>query len=297
MKWNQNNGRKAVCVSFDFELGWGVIDSKLWRTREKRGIYSQLRYELKTILDYADKLGFPLTIACVGAMLEKEDEWSFEHLPGEYRNQVDEFVSQAQKPTVYAGDLMDMIGDARICHEIGSHTYTHIHARHHEVTDEILLSELQKANKAIVPFSKACSSLIFPRDQVFPDGVMRNQESIFVVREPPKINRGSSQIVTPSIIKYNEWGGVTCSGSMFMNWSTGWKAPIKKEIVKRGIREFFLQDEGVFHFWLHPFNFSEVKGLSKTFIEFMEGVARERDDGKIDILVMNDFRERNDVNS
>ena len=279
-----------VIISLDFELGWGVLQEGLWLARERKGVYERLRYDFQTMLDYSSKWEIPMTIGCVGAMLQDRERWDLEHLPLDYRTAIERFADQARSTTVHGRDLFEMILDCSAKHEISSHTYTHLHKNHKSASAEILKEEILRADGVLRHLGGNGESLIFPRDQVF------EKESLIgsgtkSVRVPPKTG-GRNRLeklfyVPPARKETSEWEGVELSGSMFLNWSTGWKSKFKRFVVKRKVSNYI--NSGVsddYHFWIHPFNLSEVPGFSEYFIDFMGRLASLRDSGVINVVTM-----------
>jgi hypothetical protein len=284
----------AFVISLDFELGWGSISSEKWLQREKRGIFDSVRDDFGRILQRSSELDIPMTIACVGAMIQNPSDWNFDHLPQSYRSAVEYFVGRAKKTTFDGSDLFEMILASNVQHEIASHTYTHLHARHPEANDDCLKAEINKSLSALGKFSKKISTLIFPRDQVFNPSVLSDSE-ISCIRIPPiidKNNRCLSHFSVPkSVCTYGSWGGLELSGSLFLNWSTGKKSFVKKIIIKNNTNRLIHKKKHgrVYHFWFHPFNLAETKGFSSWYLKFMDEAALSRDRNELSFLTMTDL--------
>lgn len=282
-----------IIISLDFELGWGVIESNLWKERERRGVYKYLREDMKCILERADHLHIPMVFAPVGAMIQTESQYQFSHLPPIYRESVEKFVGKADVATVSGIDLMKMILASRVRHEIGTHTYSHLHALHREASDEILRSDLLLSIHAISEWCSAPTSLIFPRDQVFSDAVLVDS-GIEIVRRPEKISKGwlARQFkMTESSNEFASWGGAEQTGSLFLNWSTGGFSRAKEILVKLKAKRTMIDRNCYFHLWLHPFNWSETPRLKGWFLDYLDELATARDLGLIEIITMKKHRE------
>lgn len=284
----------TIVISLDFELGWGSIIDGKWYQREQKGVYERLRDDFYRILKRSLELDIPMTIGCVGAMVQKPSDWNFSHLPEDYRLAVEKFVTRAKKYTVQGEDLLEFIMNSNVKHEIASHTYSHLHAAHPSASDESLIAEIKKSITVFQSTSKKVSSLIFPRDQVFSDYVL-SQSGISCVRIPPIANNKKWFLnyfrFLPSICRNGRWGGCELSGSLFLNWSKGKKAFFKKQLIQNKIK-FLLSGRGtgsVYHLWFHPFNLSETKGFSDWCQKFMEQAASVRDRNILCFKTMNEL--------
>lgn len=279
-----------VIISLDFELGWGVLQEGLWLARERKGVYERLRYDFQTILDYSSIWEIPMTIGCVGAMLQDRESWSLEHLPLDYRTSIERFADRARRTTVHGRDLLEMISDCPARHEIASHTYTHLHKNHVSASVEVLKEEILRADSVLRHLGGNGESLIFPRDQVFENESLVGSGTMSARVPPITVGRGRMDrlfYVPPAENKMADWGGMELSGSMFLNWSTGWKSTFKRFVVKKKVAKCLSSGvDGDYHFWIHPFNLSEVPGFSKYFIDFMGRLASLRDSGDINIVTM-----------
>lgn len=278
-----------VIISLDFELGWGGLQERSWEQRQKTGVYKRLRDDMALVLARADELDIPMTFASVGAMLQSEEEYQFSHLPIGYRNAVDYFVTHAERETVDGRDLMGMVLASRVSHEIASHTYSHLHAQHQEATDEALRADLLLSLDVLKKWGIDATSLVFPRDQEFSGSVLSGS-GIEMVRVPPRFGRFaklSRAITLPKSTSAKAgWGGVEQSGSMLLNWSTGKKAGLKKALISSKSRQTLNNKNGAYHFWLHPFNWSDTPGFAEWFLGYLELLATRRDQFSVELVTM-----------
>ncbi len=56
-----------LVISFDFELGWGVLESERWQKREAAGVYTAMRPLFPELLNLFEGLDLTTTWAVVGA--------------------------------------------------------------------------------------------------------------------------------------------------------------------------------------------------------------------------------------
>ena len=126
----QRESKPALVVSFDFELGWGILDEPVWRELEAQGLYSRLRSILADLFGFLATRRLPTTWATVSSMLvDDRADLELDHLPEPYKSYAAVFFDEAAWHTRCANDLMESwhqsLGEFS---EIASHTSTHIYA-------------------------------------------------------------------------------------------------------------------------------------------------------------------------
>lgn len=135
-----------VTLSMEIELGWGYHEVE---KKDKYESFSEGRKEetrcFKELIGLCDDLKLPFTFAPVGHLFLRECDGNHE---GPYRDdwfKEDPGTSWEEDPLFYAPDIIKMIKDADVDHEIGTHTFSHVSLD--EVSKETLESEFEKTWK------------------------------------------------------------------------------------------------------------------------------------------------------
>jgi len=151
-----------VTLSVEVELGWGTHDKNDYGHLSADG--SVERSALKDLLNVCDGLEIPISFDIVGHLFESECEGWHE---GEYPRgwwSADPGTGVESDPLFYAPELVQMIQDADVNHEICTHTYSHILGD--EVPPETLEDELSKVENLHREFEiPGPYSIVFPRHQ------------------------------------------------------------------------------------------------------------------------------------
>lgn len=300
----------STCViSFDFELGWGVIQRGGWVDRERSGVYRRLRDILPRLWAFLGESEMPTTWAVVSAMLlESQDRLNMEHLPKEYRDEVHQFLKESEGETRCGRDLLEHMDRAGRYIEVASHTSTHLNSHVPGMTADIFRTDVADSMESLEGvFGKVPRSLIFPRDDSsFRTAVVDLPLSGF--RLNPSLGRSEGPLmraargfgrffreVQPSLITTGSGGRVFQTGSLYFNWVGGRYPSVKRNLLLRQTRRLlrqFGESEGVFHVWLHPFNLAESKELLELLLMFLKEVRTLRDQGRCEVLCMKTITER-----
>ena len=306
--------KPALVVSFDFELGWGVLDDPVWRELEAQGLYSNLRSVLADLFRFLATRQIPTTWATVSSMLvDDRANLELDHLPEPYRSETAVFFDEAAWYTRCANDLMESwhrsLGDFS---EIASHTSTHLYASAGSVTGSMYRRDVEISLELLdVVSTRRVESLVFTRDQTdfLPDVLELRPLN---VRVPPiggggyggsstagRLFRGAARFlrrVPSSKFELVSGGGSTQSGSLYFNWTGSRISPVKalqvRALASRMLEQLAKGTES-FHVWLHPFNLAETSAHLQRFKRFMTRAADLRDAGQIEILTMREFAMRN----
>lgn len=306
----------ALVVSFDFELGWGVLDSPDWRAREAAGLYRDLRPILGRLFDRLHDWQCPTTWAAVASMFtENQAALELGHLPSNYRDAVRQFTHDAEPATRDARDLMDRWPELAEFSEVCSHTSTHLYPAVPGASGPSYAADvLASCEQLEAYFGSKIESLVLTRDdcKFLPDVL---QARPLHVRVGPRnygsrgsgklgrIVRGAARFFEPvpaSEFERLAQGGSTQSGSFYFNWSGGDFAAVKRAQVqiqaKRALRQLATTEQ-VVHVWLHPFNLAESPRHFASFVDFLGKAVELRDAGKTEILTMRGLAAREWGNS
>ena len=287
-----------VYLTFDFEAGWGGIDDRLWPQRQANGLYRAMRPMLADLVGRLDRLELSCTWAVVGALIEAPELNDIAHLRGAYRAEAERFVAGAEPETRDGRDMLDMILGARTPQRFASHGYSHVSFTDPEQDDAVLAADLEFARRANKAAGLACDRLVFPcnhvgaLEQVGAAGIakvrtpaMRNGS--FAVPAPTLAGRAWAALTTPPapVTETDHDGVCLHSGTEFLNW--GPRAGLAKRVLhKRRISaalELAARGGGDVHFWLHPVDLVETRGLFSHFLTILDRLGQMRDKGQIEI--------------
>lgn len=301
----------AVVISFDFELGWGVLEQDNWRRRESAGVYSRMREDIPKLLRLLRQSEIPTTWAVVTNMLaESNHDMDIEHLPQDYRDQVNNFLNHANPTTVLGLDLFEQVAVMDTLCEIGSHSASHIYGSHPSVTAIQYSTDIQQSTKRLEKIlGSPVSSLVFPRDQ--------DNYRLQVAQKIPKLNmrlnpkfgesqstvdRGISGLldfirpVKKSQTMVGASGEIYQTGSLNFNAFGGRYKFVKKQLLQVRLKRLAKQlnkgkNGDLYHIWLHPFNLSESSLNFSLFKDFLALLESLREAGTIKIETMSSIGE------
>ena len=295
-----------IVISFDFELGWGVLDSPLWRQRQDSGVYEKLRPIVKKLADYFEENSVRTTWASVGAMFETDTgNIKTEHLPEGYRRDVETFLTNADSQTWNALDIVDMLKDKSSI-EVASHTYSHIYSSYPGTKVEHQLKDSQLSVDILEHvFKRQMKSIIYPRDQIdYRREIFealklqyRINPSFFKQNSAAnRLMRGAKSFLV-GVPQSDVYIGskMECAqvGSLYFNWVGGKYEAIKKTNLLLSLNKLKKQvksETGLYHIWLHPFNLSESSLVLEEFYKFIGELLELQKKYRVEFLSMEDIR-------
>ncbi len=316
-----NTQRGTMVMSLDLELCWGRFSTVPVTVLETES--SQERKQIKRLLALLDQYEIPSTWAVVGHLML---DGCSRHQTGAHAEIVsrpnyswfrkdwyvyDPCTSAGRSPGWYAPDILDWIRQARVKHEIGSHSFAHIFYGDAECSATAARDDLKAAVAAAAAKGITLRSFVFPRNQVGHLDVLR-ELGIRSYRgvDPawPRYGKGAlfktmnffDQLLAlpPEPIHAQETipGLWNIPGNHFYMARTGVRKliPITSRVLKGklGIRQA-IRRGGVYHLWFHPFNLnadadSMLSGLERIFAY----AHRMRERGLLDISTMAEYGAR-----
>ena len=286
-----------VYLTFDFEIGWGSIDDGGWPRRQSAGVYRDLRPLFRELVAALDDRALPCTWAVVGAILEPDGKATLSHLDGAYLKDAIAFQDGAEALTRDGRDLLDVLLAARAPHRFATHGYTHVSFQDTEQSAEGLATELSLARDANRRAGLDASRLVFPRNQLGHLDIV-HASGIDKVRTPAagqsgtprgRLARGLRAVTAPPAEVTETMtpdGLVLHSGTEFLNWGVN-ASPLKVAVHKRRLSRAIrmaASGRGDAHFWVHPFNLVETKGLFPYFLGMLATLEGLREKGQIDVV-------------
>lgn len=292
-----------LVVSFDFELGWGILDSPIWRLRQQQGVYRRLREVFNQLVGLLAATRLPTTWGVVSSsFVERESDLALNHLPVPYADAVRAFFHEAEWETRCSIDLFDRWSAIGGFSELSSHSSTHLHADYPGLDAAAWVRDILDSCDAIERrYGRTVRSVIFPRDQA------RFRLELAAVR--PMHYRLSPAFMLPAggwrhilartrlqlgaipamTVAEGRHGETYQSGSLFFNWPAGrgeWLRQARLERQQARLLAALERGGGSHHVWLHPFNLARTPRHYELFAGFLSQVARLRDSGKVEVLTM-----------
>lgn len=285
----------TVVFSADFEMAWAFRFSK---TKQKEAVERGLseRKNVPTLIDHFNKYEIPVTWATVGHLFLKEcnqgpgglphpemprpgyfenRNWSFQSGDWYQHDPCSDYISD---PAWYASDLISLITDSDVKHEIGCHSFSHIDFTYMNCPSELAEAELDACIRA------TAARNIKLRSMVFPGGTFGNFESLkkkglICYRKPMRYHLDLPYI--------DEFGLIAVPSSLGLDKDPyGWPKEFHLEMIRKYIEKASMY-RLVCHFWFHPS--MEKWYLENVMPDVLEIVAGYRDAGLINVETMADL--------
>lgn len=156
---------KYVLFSMDCELAWGFADltSPVERVESMRDHSSSVRNVYSMLIDLFDKYDIPATWAFVGHLFYDSCSEST-HPVNDLTGGADPYSNQDVDPLYYAPDVIDMVEETDIDHDIGGHSFTH--PEFTQIEESTARAELATMVDIAAERGIDISSFVFPRNSV-----------------------------------------------------------------------------------------------------------------------------------
>lgn len=297
-------------LSLDTEIAWGTYGAqKLSRLSPCFNAYRDYFPRLIALLDAYD---IPATFAVVGHLfLEQcsghddvqQPHYRWSGAPDSYR---DPCSDRQRAPWYYAPDIIDQIRGARVHHEIGTHTFTHVIAADPAVTPTVWEAQLAKCAALHAERGLPMRSLVYPQNQIaytdrlndFGIVAYRGVERRWYTRLPRPLHRAFHLLdrtlgLTPptynlSSLRVGE-RLVDLPSSQFLMAYDGIRRfiPTSARVrqARRGLEQAVRRGQ-LFHLWFHPFNLGTSEEMFEALSQILQIAARYRDAGQLRVLTM-----------
>jgi peptidoglycan/xylan/chitin deacetylase (PgdA/CDA1 family) len=277
-----------LIISADFEMAWAWRYTKTGADPLKKA--ARERKNLPSILKVFEEHNIPITFATVGHLFLQrcrpgdhewmrriphfDDHWRF--AAGDWFEH-DPHTHYKAAPEWYAPDLVQMVLDSSVKHEIGCHTFSHIDFSYKNCPADVAADELTACRQAAQPYG------IFLESFVFPGGMYGSFEQLKANGFQIYRKKNDFELAYP----YRDEYGLlvsTSSGCLEYNLNYRWKSEyfisrLKKYVLKA------MATHTIAHLWFHP-------SLDPFFIErifpaFLSFAEAERQKGDLWIGPMN----------
>ena len=310
----------TLILSLDVELAWGTFD--------KRG-YDKYRHHFRTyrtnfrkLLDLLNHYHIPATFAFVGHLLlsecKRHGNTTHPDVPQpQYRwypfdwHHLDPGTNIDRDPWWYGTDLLEMVRNTPVAHEIASHTFTHAIIGDADCSREVAFSQWNKCKELHERHGLKFESAIFPRNKIGHLDVLK--ELGLIAYRGPALNWyrprrpmprqlakliDSYLAVPPPVYRYDQITPavpINIPASMFLPSFDGFRRylPTHSRVLQatRGIRNAISQG-GLFHLWFHPFNLGSNPRYFKVLNEICALTMRCRERHQLRVLTMSQFAQR-----
>lgn len=302
-------------LSLDTEIAWGTFDvGGLHRYAHH---FNEERQVVRRLVSLLDKYQIPATWAFVGHLLLDSCQQNPDGLPHpevlrpSYRwyphdwHHLDPCTDWESDPWWYGPDLVRMVLNSPIKHEIGTHTFSHIVVGDTDCTEEIFRSQLTACVDAHRTYGLNIGSIVYPRNSVaFLDvlseyGITayRGCERRWYAHRSPRLVKilrllDRTLAFTPTTYAVTglvEGDRVNLPASMFLVPRDGVRRliPMASRVsqAERGLKRAAERGE-LFHLWFHPFNLASDPRLFEALEVVLARAAALRETGGLSILTM-----------
>lgn len=171
----------VVLISADFELAWAWLYSRGFHNSFSVSIQKakQERANIPGIITLCEQYNIPITWATVGHLFlescKKEGHSAHVDMPrlNHFENQYSKFsgldwyeydpcTNFETDPEWYCPDLINIIKDSKVKHEIACHTFSHIDCRDGICSRDVMRAELRKCKELAKKIGLQLSSFVHP---------------------------------------------------------------------------------------------------------------------------------------
>lgn len=288
---------KYILFSLDCELAWGFadLDPPIPRVETMRSDPTNVRSAYRTILGLFDEYDIPATFAFVGHLFL--DECTADTHPiNDLTTPSDPMSSIGDDPLYYGSDLVKLVADATVDHEIGGHAFSH--PVFDEIDSETASAELQALISAADEHGVTISSFVFPRN-----AVAHTEELVahgidtyrtFTVGENYILRRGLKPALTgdsqfwsvPPVRPNVDDDGLTAVGGSRLLHEVRWSYihPLR---LRRTINQ--MNHGEVVHFCFHPHDMLGYFKFDWVLERVLAVVEKYRDRGDVEVVTMADM--------
>jgi hypothetical protein len=173
---NQQKG--GMIISADFESAWAYRYAKCFVDPHQAALQKalQTRKNVPILINLFEEFNTAITWATVGHLFLKnckkgDHDWMkripyFENRNWKYDNgdwfDCDPYTSVEKDAAWYAPDLIQMILNSKIPHEISTHTFSHIDFSDRHCPREVAEDEIVACLEAMKPYGLVPQSIVFP---------------------------------------------------------------------------------------------------------------------------------------
>jgi len=303
-----------VTLSVEIELGWGHHD----KPGEYQALSEDRRAEteaLRRLLAVCDDHEIPITFGVVGHLLHHSCDGVHEgpHPDGWFA--ADPGTDVETDPHFYAPDLVEMIREAEVDHEVATHTYSHVLCD--EIGTDVVDWELERVRSVHAsnglespvsfvppghrtpPFRTLIDhDLVITRSPFSQDGPSVGTPFstflwILARRHPVGQTIDEDGIVKtfctpyPSLTANHLPIGQRSPHSAFSVIPKRLRRRLQRRFLRRGVKRAIERD-AAFHGWTHLYNMANSDQMAVV-RDFLQTLSKRREANSIDVLTMADL--------
>ena len=281
----------AFVLSLDFELYWGVRDSKSLETY-KANILG-VREAMPLMLDLFREYGIKATVATVGLLFFDQKEILTKSIPSSlpvYKNSLYNWfpqylshVGENEKvdPMHFGKSIIESIQKDG-AHEISTHTFSHYYTLEEGADEKSFREDLKAARVCLQQIGLPFNTIIFPRNQFNPfilrickeEGLIgfRGTEKSWLYKPKSRIKESKFRRLGRLMDSYLNvtgsnsyaWNELTDESGLYNIPSSSFLRPYSKRLafldtfrLKRikDAMTFAAKNDQIYHIWWHPHNF------------------------------------------
>jgi hypothetical protein len=288
---------KTFTISLDCELNWAEPNPPDKRWDVLRSDPSAGREIYKKLLELFQKHNIPATWAFVGHLFYDECT-SGQHYEDRYIERHDPHGNVQDNPLYYAPDLIEMVNNSTIDHEIGGHSFAH--KPYTEMSKNEAYQDLKSLHKASKSAGYNLDSFVFPQNKIQHENILKefdfkiyrgeslhNGPYTFKQGIPALIKSPRQFLSIPLVNLTTESGGIIQFNSSNALRSERWWF-LQHIRIKRAL-ESMKPNQSV-HITAHPHDFLYIKYLIYILDSILSAVADLRDQNKLQVKTMNDYK-------
>jgi len=163
----------GLIISVDFEMAWAWRYAKTGSDYIEKGQIE--RENFPKIIDILEEYNIPITFATVGhlflAQCQKGDHDWMQRIPhfddhwrftkGDWYSH-DPYSNYKDAPEWYAPDLIQLIINSEVNHEIGTHSFSHIDFSYKNCPAQVAEDEITACLEVAKPYYVSFKSMVFP---------------------------------------------------------------------------------------------------------------------------------------
>lgn len=296
----------------EIELAWGLHDLENFESAMVSHSYKRKKETkaLQEVLNICDREGVPITFDIVGHLFLQSCSGNHHGPHPEGWFDRDPKSELGSDPHYYAPDLIEMIQNSNVEHEICTHTFSHIPCE--ELPNDVVDWELKKVRKIHDnELNEDLVSLVPPRHSA-PDKDVLKKNGIEIIREPVDRSSPSTKLHTlwrdlfekhpvkkPEIVDGVVETYSTLKGSLNANHMPNGEQPphIIYQLLPMSVRSYihrrYLNDavtrvartNSFGHLWSHLHDMANQPQL-ETFRWLIKEVSKHKKRGEIQVLTM-----------
>lgn len=295
----------SVTLSVDAELGWGWHDID---TPPKDRVEAG-RPGWKRLQKLLSEFSIPATWALVGHLLLDDCDGRHEGHPAGvnwFERETGEW--EQRRDLRFGNGLVEDLQTARVDHDIGCHTFSHVPLWNTKTNREIVRAELERSVEVAAERGLSMVSFVYPRNRVGhrdllaeygfttyrgnrPKSVVDTNETLGKVA---KIARGTVPGTGPPVVDptVDEYGLVNIPASLYLFGFEGRARTVAETVhadpivlkARHGI-DAAADSDGVFHMWLHPNNLVDERDFDRM-RAILSYVNKRRRAGDVKVATM-----------